>query len=460
MKSKAILMLLTFVTTLLAVEIDIPAYESELDKLAEVRKQKNTRLVVERGIAIDIEKKEIILDGVTTEITEKGISEFAVISLNSGHDYEALFKVYATPTAICKAIESLGTKRGRSVDYSTLCFWSKGEHFSVSVKYNGVERPITDYIFDAVKNQIMAPTTFIYLGAKWNKQADGSETFAGDSEGPGSIISMYNEPLSVFDIPKNAPQGQAYEKSLVSKNVIGIEGAKVEIIIRPEARPASAPSRNNEITVKLTKEGLSINSAPAIQPVAFVEYLNEKQALKQDTYAQLEYAADVSLTDISGMAALISQLEVKELIKVEAPINQIYYKAFLPQDAWLKRSERLAQPLELHLTKQANAVGKKLIAIKEIWPDNSESINPILEQKEYDVSNAETIRDVILQAEAWKRDLSIDDSVFKNYIASGQAPLLVFAPIDLTIDELKHELEPFKSTHKNVFIFVGKKIID
>ena len=61
MKSKAILMLLTFVTTLLAVEIDIPAYEAELDKLAEVRKQKNTRLVVERGIAIDVEKKEIIL---------------------------------------------------------------------------------------------------------------------------------------------------------------------------------------------------------------------------------------------------------------------------------------------------------------------------------------------------------------------------------------------------------------
>jgi hypothetical protein len=160
------------------------------------------------------------------------------------------------------------------------------------------------------------------------------------------------------------------------------------------------------------------------------------------------------------MAALISQLEVKELIKVEAPINQIYYKAFLPQDAWLKRSDRLAQPLELHLTKQANAVGKKLIAIKEIWPDNSESINPILEQKEYDVSNAGTIKDVIVQAEAWKRDLSIDDSVFKNYIVSGQAPLLVFAPIDLTFEELKLELEPFKSTHKNVFVFVRKKIID
>ena len=274
------------------------------------------------------------------------------------------------------------------------------------------------------------------------------------------LCDELDEGTVIFDIPKNAPQGQAYEKSLVSKNVIGIEGAKVEIIIRPEARPASAPSRNNEITVKLTKEGLSINSAPAIQPVAFVEYLNERQALKQDTYAQLEYSTDVSLTDISGMAALISQLEVKELIKVEPPINQIYYKAFLPQDAWLKRSERLAQPLELHLTKQANAVGKKLIAIKEIWPDNSESINPILEQKEYDVSNAGTIKDVIVQAEAWKRDLSIDDSVFKNYIASGQAPLLVFAPIDLTIDELKHELEPFKLTHKNVFIFVGKKIID
>jgi hypothetical protein len=50
--------------------------------------------------------------------------------------------------------------------------------------------------------------------------------------------------------------------------------------------------------------------------------------------------------------------------------------------------------------------------------------------------------------------------VFKNYIVSGQAPLLVFAPIDLTFDELKLVLEPFKSTHKNVFIFVGKKIID
>ena len=116
MKTKLIAALLTTATALLAVEIDIPAYESELDKLVEKRKAENSQLVVERGICINLEKKEIILDAITTEIKEGGISEFAVISFNSGHDYEALFKAYATPTRICKAIESLGTKRGRPVD--------------------------------------------------------------------------------------------------------------------------------------------------------------------------------------------------------------------------------------------------------------------------------------------------------------------------------------------------------
>lgn len=461
MKYKAIPMLFALSATLFAIEIDIPTYEAELDKIAEQRKIANSELAVERGIAVDIKKKEIVLDAITTEITEKGISEFAIISLNSGHDYEALFKVYATPTAICKAVESLGTKRGRPVDYSSLSFWSKGEHFTITVRYNGVERPLTDYIFNAEKNQIMDPITFIYLGAKWNKSDDGKEVFAGDSEGPGSIVSMYNEPLSVFDIPKSAPQGQAYEKSLVSKNVIGKEGEKVEIIIRPEERPASALPRNNDINLLLTKDGVIINAAEAaISPIDFVKYLNEKKNLKQDTYAQINYSSDVSLTDIASFSTLLDSLEVKELIKVESPKEQIYYKAFLPQDGWLKRSDRLAQPLELHLTKQNDVLTKTLIAIKEIWPDNSESINPILEPKVYDISNPDTIKDVIIQAEAWKRDLTIDDSVFKNFIATGQAPILVFAPVDLTFNELRMQLEPFRATHKNVFVFVGKKILD
>lgn len=459
MKYKAIPMLLALATTLAAVEIDIPTYEAELDKIAEQRKAANSKLIVERGICVDTEKKEIILDAVATEITENGICEFAVISLNSGHDYEALFKVYATPTRICKAIEALGTKRGRPVDYSTLTFWSKGEHYTASVKYNGVERPITDYIFNAIDKKIMDPITFIYLGSKWKNEADGTETFAGDSEGPGSIISMYNEPLSVFDIPRNAPQGQVYEKTLVSKNVIGKEGEKVEIILRPEVRPETAPTRNNEISVALTKAGISINGAAAISPVDFIKYLTEKKQLKQDTYVQLAYAADVSLTDIASFATLINQLELKEQLKVESPTNQLYYKAFLPQDAWLKRSDRLAQPLEFYISKTEDKITKKLIAVKEIWPDNSESINPTLEPKEYELTNETKLAELVTEAEAWKRDISADDPAFKKYMQSGQAPLLVFAPINLSFAELQLELSQFPKTHQNIFIFIGKEVI-
>ncbi|MBO7298716.1 MAG: hypothetical protein J6V41_02755 [Kiritimatiellae bacterium] len=460
MKTKLIAALLTTATALLAVEIDIPAYESELDKLVEKRKAENSQLVVERGICINLEKKEIILDAITTEIKEGGISEFAVISFNSGHDYEALFKAYATPTRICKAIESLGTKRGRPVDYSSLTFWSKGEHYSVSVKYNGVERPISDYIYDVNQKKIMDSITFVYLGSKWNKSADGEETFAGDSEGPGSIVSMYNEPLSVFDIPKNAPQGQVYEKSLVSKNVISNEAERVEIILRPEARPVSAPNRNVDVVTTLTQDGISIDSAEAIKPIDFVKYLNDKLTLKQDVYAQLAFAENVSLTDIAAFAVLIDSLEQKELIKVEAPKNNIYYKAFLPQEAWLKRSDRLAQPLELHISKVENQISKKLIAIKEVWPDASQSINPTLEPKEYEINQVTNVAELGVQAESWKRDMSLEDSVFKNYIASGKAPLLVFAPTNLTFMELQAELKPLQKTHSNIFIFIGKQIIE
>ena len=62
MKYKAIPMLLALATTVAAVEIDIPAYEAELDKIAEQRKAANSKLIVERGICVDTEKKEIILD--------------------------------------------------------------------------------------------------------------------------------------------------------------------------------------------------------------------------------------------------------------------------------------------------------------------------------------------------------------------------------------------------------------
>ena len=73
MKYKAIPVLFALSATLFAIEIDIPTYEAELDKIAEQRKIANSELAVERGIAVDIKKKEIVLDAITTEITEKGI---------------------------------------------------------------------------------------------------------------------------------------------------------------------------------------------------------------------------------------------------------------------------------------------------------------------------------------------------------------------------------------------------
>ena len=56
--------------------------------------------------------------------------------------------------------------------------------------------------------------------------------------------------------------------------------------------------------------------------------------------------------------------------------------------------------------------------------------------------------------------MSLEDSVFKNYIASGKAPLLVFAPTNLTFMELQAELKPLQKTHSNIFIFIGKQIIE
>lgn len=461
MKIKAIAaVFLSVYSVLSATEFDITAYEAELDNLATKRKTENPNLITERGICIDLEKKEIILDAVSTDITENGICEFAIITLNSGHDYEALFKVYATPTRISKSIELLGTKRGRSVDYSSLCFWSKGEHYTVSVKYKGVEHPITDYIFNAEIGKIMDPITFIYTSDKWRVSESGEEISAVESEGPGSIIPMYNETISVFDIPKNAPQGHAYEKSLVSNNVIGKEGERVEIILRPENRSELTSVRNNDIEVTLTTKGIVVNSNEPISPMDFVDYLTEKNKQKQDTYAQILYSEDVALTDISNFATLIEGLERKGLIKVEAPKNLIYYKAFLPQEAWLKRSNRLAQPLEIHLGKHENVITKKIVAIKEIWPEASDSIYPILEPKEYSISSETKIEELIVEAEAWRQDTTLDDPVFLKYINSRNAPLLVFAPTNLTFQELQAELKPLQKTHSNIFIFIGKQIIE
>ncbi|MBQ9726291.1 MAG: hypothetical protein IJV65_02160 [Kiritimatiellae bacterium] len=406
------------------------------------------RFFVAKGVLADRVKGTVEVDAFTTGTLPGSICEFYFITLNSGHDYEAVFQTFAFASDLAKAFEFLGVPAGRSADYPEMRFWSAGERVAATASVDGAPpRPLGVFASDAASGATLDAQAFVYVGG--TRLADGSLDV--DSQGPGSIVPDYNEPQTLLDIPAKAPQGVVYGKTLVSTNAAFAAFLPAVVTFAPEKREAPlSPRRVADDKATFTGDGFlyaglrapdcgELLTKPGASPADLVKRLSERvRDEKRDVYLSFDWTPAVTLGALKNAATLLQTLDKDETgIRVDAPPAGFpYYQFILPDEEWRDREKRLSQPCELRFAKtEDGAVRATLVAIAEIW--DGESLKPTLVPEEIPLASPADLP--ALLEEKTPRQLPV---------------VLVFAPSSLAWSELAPWLEPVLAGYPGIRLFL------
>ncbi len=385
-------------------------------------------------VKADRESGEVVLRAFTTELTPGAIAEFVLVTLNSGHEYEAVFQTEATATDLEKALGLAGMRPGRPVEQSKFRFWPRGERvFATASVAGAAPLPLESFMADANTREPWPVSGFVHCGGA---AGDGG-TNKVDYAGPGSLVSSYNEPLTIFDVPRLAEQSDVYESVIASTNVPGEGWLPVELVFRAESRPANLPQRRvRDVSLRIAADGsFALDGEAGAAPADAVEKLRgmvSRDAL--DPFISVSWDDDCSIAGLRASAQLLFLLERSGTgVRVDAPPPGFpFYRAFLPPDEWRERASRYTQPCELRFDEGGAAT---LVAIREVWTDDK--LAPDLDVSEFPVPSADAL-----------------PALLAAHSPETPKALLVFAPGATKWRGVAPFLERASATHPLLQIFV------
>ena len=381
---------------------------------------------------------KIEIEAFTTGLGAGAIVEFPLVTLNSGHEYEALFQTAAKASDIRDAFSGVGLAPGLPASPAVFRFWPRGERVAAEVSGAGTEgagsgdaRKLAAFTVD--ENTGKPPPggdLYAYVGGAG---------FDVDDVGPGSVVSTYNEPTTLLDVPRQAAQGDVYGSVVSAPGTPAKPFLPVKIVFSPEKRAPGLPrKRVLDVALRLSSDGFSVDGAGTLQPAAAAAALAAaRRERKQDSYVSFSWDSAVRLREIAAAARLLSALENAEEetgVRIDAPPAGFpYYKAFLPQEEWRDRAKRFSQPCELRFAPEGK--GATLVRIDEKWA--GESLEPELSTEEIPLDGPAAL-----------------PAALKANSPENLRVVLVFAPASATWGEIAPWLDAARPTHPLVQIFL------
>lgn len=417
--------------------------------------------MVRPGLLANRAERWVKIDAQATGIKDSSPIEFFVVYKKSGHDYESLFISQAEPLDIHRALEFIGCAAGHPVQYSKLHFWPKGERIMVRVEWEvtGTDGklktpslPLEELIYDSRRKGPLPASGFVFTGSLWmtNPESGTQSVYAASASDPYSIICDYNEARSVLDVPFQRPDSEVYGTQTAFEDHLFEKGQAVRLIFTPESRtepriqnllltisPDTTSGANglenlrfnltNDAGVSLTKKG---------ELKHFLSALRGFQKRDQDPFISLSWADNLSLGDAHTAARLLKEISGDKGIRMDAPpANQLFYKAFLPDESLRQRSRRPSQPLELHISKSdEGVVSANLVQITEQWEEGVAT--PTLTDHTTPLKDPKQVPALLAKRPLYQR------------------ALLVFAPPDLSYGELWPFLSEVNQTESTIHIYL------
>jgi len=415
----------------------------------------NPDMLVLPGLVADRKTKQVIVQAEGAKLGIYDPIEFILISTTSGHSYESLAISFAKPSDIHKALVFIGMQPGRSVDPNKLRFWPKGERVFMTFAAEAAGfKPVRSekLIRDKKTWKALPEVGFVFVGSmsKTSPDKEDFRDYAADIGDPGSICSTYNEGTTVLDVPLKASQGEYYGRYHPNPDLMLPTNVMLQVILEPEfkdgrkrildlsfavnAKTNGAAATMNDLEFRLTDStGKELAKATTLN--ASLEVLSALQEKGSEPFVNLRFDGKLPIKAIHDIAALLSSIDTENGIRIEPPLNDdLFYKAYIPNEKFRDRAKRIAQPWELHLSSKDGKTSGKLVQVEQLWHEDKEV--PELKVTEYEVAGPEAVRK------------TIDEK------GAGLPVILVFVTGGVTKNELLRFLVPVRSTHSTIHVFV------
>ncbi len=357
-----------------------------------------------RGVVACARERRVEVLGEACGLEARSTVEFALAGELSDKGYESLALVFARAGDIAAALEAIGVPRGLNVDAKAQRYWPRGERVFVDLRRAAEEDaaalPLESFIYDMRTQAPLRRQGFVYCASARRGAAADGELLA-DLESPQSIVSMYNEPQTLLDVPRLAAQGEVYNSFVANPERLLPAGEPLLLTFTPERRPDGQP-RVLSVALKAANDdagaGLLFTCALDGRPPERLGSLAEvlKLLLRQveagrDPYLSLHLDDALPLARAREICASLKMIEGEKGVRMEPPPpGQIFYQSFLPDEKWRQRKTRLSQPWELHVAPPPRAGGEpslKLTQILEDWSDAA-SLDPKLTVVEHPLRSA------------------------------------------------------------------------
>lgn len=380
------------------------------------------------GVIADIQRKEVRLLAEAVGHRPGITVEFVLVGPLSDRAYESAAVTVAMPGDIARAVERLGLARGGVVGSRPFRFWPYGERLSASVRRLDVkqsgQRPLQALIRDNEPDRpLFGDGGLVFTGGNWS--GDACDT---DTNMPSSVIALYNDSGTVFDLPFQVGQSEVYGRLSLAEQLP--YGALLEITLQPlmpaDGAPrvfpltATAALKDNDVTVTCTgTDGTVLNRAPLSETLTWLRAQTEKG---RELFVTIGIDDAMPLHRAADVARVFGMLDGKGL-KLDGKTEQgLYVKAFLPAEKWRKREGRTPQPFELHVWRDADgALKKKLVFIDEDW--TVEGLDPKLTPRAYPFESWQEFPGLI------EKSGGPDNRVLVLFVfAPADQPLSVFMP--------------------------------
>jgi hypothetical protein len=403
------------------------AFANDLDKL-----------VLDSLIA-DRKAKRVELLGCATAIGATDPLEFFITPASSGKDYESLVIVWAKPSELHKALEFIGLKPGRPINFSTNHHWTRGPRVIVTFNYEGKSVRVEEMAIDTEQQKPLPLTGMVFTGSFSHTDEEGKRHYAADVVDSKAIAPNYNDPVAVLDMPRRLAQSEVYGFQRPNPAHAIKLGTPVTVTIEPATGDDAVAIRDLKLSVTMKGDSLAYAITEADQSLVTATTLPELLAGvakiadgKSDLFTTPSIDPATPITDLRKMYALLMSVEQDRGLKLDPPAKgELFHRAFFPHESWRDRENRLGEPWELFLARENGKIVARLERNVELFEPERR-----MELQKFDVPTPD----------AFVKTINEKQSQWSQVV-------FVYPPKDLTYGELMTWVRPALETYPRVFVF-------
>lgn len=403
------------------------------------------KLVLE-SIVADRKLKRVDVWGCATAVGDAEPIEFFITPATSGKDYESLAITWCKPSDLHKALEFIGLKPGRPINFVTNHHWTRGPRVIVTIDSGKGPIRVEDLILNVPEKKTLARTGMVFTGSFTHTDEQGQQHYAADAVDSRAIAPNYNDPVAVLDMPLRLAQSEVYGFQIRNPAHAIPLGQVLTLTIQPATGKDAVELHDLVIRVDLSEskpiytvveqeeERFRVDSL-----VDLVQSLSSLVNGSSDWFTTAQIDPSVRVTDVRKMYAVLMTMEQDRGIKLDPPVGQnLFHRAFFPQEAWRNRQERLGEPWELFLVRQEG----KLVARLERYVELFEPERRMDLQRFEVQSPGDFVKTINEHASQWSQ------------------MVFIYPPEDLTYGELMEWAGPALKTYPRIFVFPSERLQD